>query len=80
MTSIDLYSKFVSFTPYSYKIGLIKTLIHCSYEIRSFWTSFNEEISNVKHLLTRNMYSSYLIDKQIKRSKSYVRSFVKTPI
>ena len=77
MTSIDLYSKFVSFTPYSYKIGLIKTIIHCSYEIRSFWTSFNEEISNVKHLLMRNMNSSYLIDKQIKRFKELCKKFCK---
>ena len=63
MTSIGLYANFVSFTPYSYKIGLIKTLIHHTYEISSSWTSFNEEIYNVKHLLMKNMYCSYLIDK-----------------
>ena len=66
-TSIALYTSFVSFTPYSYKIGLIKTLIHPTYEISSSWTSFNEEISNVKHLLMKNMYPSYVIDKQVKR-------------
>ena len=66
MTSIGLYANFVSFTPYSYKIGLIKTLIHRTYEISSSWTSFNEEIYNVKHLLMKNMYCSYLIDKQVK--------------
>ena len=62
MTSIGLYTNFVSFIPYSYKLGLIKTLIHHTYEISSSWTSFNEEIS-VKHLLMKNMYPSYLIDK-----------------
>ena len=67
-TSKGLYTDFVSFTPYSYKIGLIKTLIHRIYEIGSSWTSFNEEISNVKPLLIKNMYPSYLIDKQIKSS------------
>ena len=67
MTSIGLYTNFVSFTPYSYKIGLIKTLIHRTYEISSSWASFNEEISNVKHLLMKNMYPSYLIDKQVNR-------------
>ena len=66
MTSIGLYTNFVSFIPYSYKLGLIKTLIHHTYEISSSWTSFNEEIS-VKHLLMKNMYPSYLIDKQVKR-------------
>ena len=67
MTSVGLYTNFVSFTPYSYKIGLIKTLIHRTYEISSSWASFNEEISNVNHLLMKNMYPSYLIDKQFKR-------------
>ena len=67
MTSIGLYTSFVIFTPYSYKIGLIKTLIHSTYKISSSWASFNEEISKVKHLLMKNMYPSYLIHKQIKR-------------
>ena len=66
MTSIGLCTNFVSFTPYSYKIGSVKTLIHRSYEISSSWTSFNEEISNVKPYLIKNMYPSYLIDKQVK--------------
>ena len=63
-TSIGLYTSFVGFTPYSYKIGLIKTLIHDTYEISSSWASFNEEMSNVKHLLMKNMYPSDPIDKQ----------------
>ena len=66
MTSIGLYTNFVNFTPYSYKIGLIKTLINCTYKASSSWTSFNEEISNIKHLLMKIMYPSYLIDKQVK--------------
>ena len=66
MTSIGLYINFVSFTPYSYKTGLIKTLIHRTYEISSSWTSLNEETSNVKHLLMKNIYPSYLTDKQAK--------------
>ena len=67
MNLIVLFTNFVSFTSYSYKIRLIKTLIHCTYEISSSWTSFNEEIFNVKHLLMKNMYPSYLIGKQVKR-------------
>ena len=66
MVSTGLYTNFVSFTLYSYKIGLIKTLIDHTYEISSSWTSFNEEISNVKHLLMKNMHLSYLIDTQVK--------------
>ena len=67
MTAIGLYTNFVSFTPYSHKIGLIKILIHRTYEISSSWTSFNKEISNIKHLLMKNIYPSHLINKQVKR-------------
>ena len=42
MTSICLYTNFVSSTPHSYKSGLIKTLMHRIYETSSFWISFNE--------------------------------------
>ena len=38
MISIGLYTNFVSFTPYFYKIGLIKTLTHRTYEKSSSWT------------------------------------------
>ena len=34
-TSIGLYTNFTSFTPFSYKIGLIKTLLHRAFEISS---------------------------------------------
>ena len=40
--------------------------MHRTYEIHSSWTSFNEEISNIKHLFMKNMHPSYLIDKQVK--------------
>ena len=35
---IDKHIKLFSFTPCSYKSGLIKTTIHCIYEINSSWT------------------------------------------
>ena len=51
MASIGLYINFLSFTPYSYKIGLIKTLIPDTYEISSSCTSFN-----VKKFLMLNIF------------------------
>ena len=39
-TSIGLYSNFTSFTPFSYKIGLIKTLLHHGFKISSSWNFF----------------------------------------
>ena len=64
--SIGLYTNFSSFTPSSYKIGLIKTLIHRTYAISSSWNLFHDDIKNTKHLLEKNMYRPFLIDKQIK--------------
>ena len=34
-TSFGLYTNFTGFTPFSYKIGLIKTQLHCPFEISS---------------------------------------------
>ena len=42
-----------------------------------FLDSFNEEISNAKHLFMKNMYLSYWTDKQVKRlfkGKFYIRN------
>ena len=64
--SMGLYTNISSFTPFSYKIGLIKTLIHQTCAISSSWNLFHDEIKNTKHLLEKNMYPPYLIDKQIK--------------
>ena len=66
-TSIGLYTNFTSFTPFSYKIGLIKTLTHRAYEICSSWTLFDQECVKIKSLLLKNMYPSYLVDKEIKK-------------
>ena len=65
-TSIGLYTNFSSFTPYPYKIALIKTLIHQTYAISSSWNLLHDEIKNTKNLLEKNMHPPFLIDKQVK--------------
>ena len=60
-TSFGLYTSFTSFTTFSYKIGLIKTLPHHAFEISSSWNFFEQEKQKMK-----NLYPSYLIDKEIK--------------
>ena len=59
-TSIGLYTNFTSFTPFSYKIGLIKTLLHRAFEISSSWNFFDQEKEKIKNLLMKNLYPSYL--------------------
>ena len=65
-TSIGLYTNFTSFTPFSYKIGLIKTLLHHAFEISSSWNFFDQEKQKIKNLLMKNFYPSYLINREIK--------------
>ena len=65
-TSIGLYTNFTSFNQFSYKIGLIKTLLHHAFEISSSWNFFDQEKRKIKNLLMKNLYPSYLIDKEIK--------------
>ena len=47
-TSIGLYTNFTSFTPFSYKIGLIKTLLHRAFKISSSWKFFDQEKQKIK--------------------------------
>ena len=65
-TSIGLYTNFTSFTPFLYKIGLIKTLLHRAFKISCCWNFFNQEKQKIKNLLMKNLCPSYLIDKEIK--------------
>ena len=65
-TLIGLCANFSSVISFSYKIGLFKTLIHRTYAVSSSRNLFHDEIKKTKHLLSKNMYPHYLIDKQIK--------------
>ena len=59
-------SFFTSFTPFSYKIGLIKTFLYRTFEISSSWTFFDWEKQKIKKFLMKTLHRSYLINKEIK--------------
>ena len=65
-TFTGLLTNFTSFIPTSYKIGLIKTLINRCYEISSSWMLFNTEIEEIKKLLSKDLFPTHLIEKEIK--------------
>ena len=50
-TSIGLFTQFHSFTPMSYKIGLIRCLIHRAFKISSSYIIFHNELEKIKILL-----------------------------
>ena len=64
--SIGLYTNYLSCTPFSYKMGLVKTLLHRAFLISSNWSNFHLELSKTKELLEKNLYPSNFIDQQIK--------------
>ena len=65
-TSVRLFSQLHSFTPMSYKIGLVRCLIHRAFKISSSYTIFDNKLENIKILLQKSMYDKRVIDNQIK--------------
>ena len=65
-TSVGFFTQFHSFTPITYKIGLIRCLIQRAFKISSSYIIFHNELENIKMLLQTNMYPKSVIDNQIK--------------
>ena len=51
-----LLMNFTSFTSYSYKLGLIRTLIDRAYKINSTWLGFHQETTKIRDFLFKNSY------------------------
>ena len=46
---IGLFANYLGFTPFSYKVELVRTLFHRAFMKSSSWFLFNEEIVKIKH-------------------------------
>ena len=66
-TSIGLFTQYNSFTPFSYKIGLVKCLSHRAFKISSYYVIFQNEINKIKNILQKKHYPIFLMDSQMKR-------------
>ena len=56
-TAISLFTNYLGFTAFSYKVGLVRTLLHLTFMISSGWFLFHEEIVKIKHNLgEKNTY------------------------
>ena len=56
----------VSFTPETYKIGLIKSLLFLCFSLCSDFVKFHHEIDKLKSILYKNSYPHGLFDKWFK--------------
>ena len=68
-TFTGLLTCFFSFTSFSYKTGLVKTLVDRTLKIcNTCGQAFNEDIASLTFILKKNLYPSRLIERIIKRS------------
>ena len=65
-TFTGLLTNFLSFTGYSYKVGLIRNLLYRAFHISSDWNIFHVEIEKIYRILLKNSYPRYLIDRVVK--------------
>jgi len=61
-TFTDLLLNFFSFTSFSYKMGLVKTLVDRTYKINNIWKGFHEDINTLIDILKRNCFPSHMIE------------------
>ena len=61
-TFTGLLINYFSFTSYSYKMGLIKTLVDRAYKINNTWLGFHEDINKRTDILKKNLFPAHLID------------------
>ena len=65
-TFTGLLTNFFSFISFSYKVGLIRTLVDRAYKINNSLFSFNNEIKKLTHIFKKHQYPEYLINRVVK--------------
>ena len=60
-----LLTNFFSFTSFSYKVGLIRTLVDRAYKIENSILSFNSDVNKLTHIFKRNQFPEYLISRVV---------------
>ena len=68
-TSISYYQglSIFSFTPFYYKLGLIRTLVDRIYKINNTWEGFNEDIKKLLLILCKNLFPSHIVERVIRQ-------------
>ena len=57
-THSGVFTHFLSFIPFQYKVGLVRTLFDRAYKICSSWKLFDIELENIVRMLSLNGYST----------------------
>ena len=66
-TFTGLLTSYLSFCPFTYKLGLIKTLIDRTFKINNTWMAFHTDLQKLSVILRRNLFPENLINKYISK-------------
>ena len=66
-TFTGLLTNYFIFTSYSYKVGLIRTLIDRAYKINNTWLGLHEDITKLIEILKKNLFPAHLIERVVNR-------------
>ena len=63
---MGLLANFFSFTSFSYKIGLLHTLVDRAYKIHNSLAKFNDDVNKLYYIFKKNQYPEGLINRVVK--------------
>ena len=66
-TFTGLLTNYFSFTSFSYKMGLVKTLVDRVYKINNSWLGFHKDIKELTLILRKNLLPIRMLEKIINR-------------
>ena len=66
-TFTGLLTNYFSFTSYSYKVGLIRTLVDRAYKINNTWPGLHEDITKLMDILKKKLFPTHLIERVVNR-------------
>ena len=66
-TFTGLLTNYFSFTSYSYKVGLIRTLVDRAYKINNTCPGLHEDITKLMDILKKNLFPAHLIERVVNR-------------
>ena len=66
-TYTGLLTNFLSFSPFSYKLGPIRMLVERTFKINNNWTGFHNNIKELSNILEKNQFPSRLVSSIVKQ-------------
>ena len=64
-TFTGLLTNYFSFTSYSYKVELIRTLVDSACKINNTWLGLHQDITKLMEILKKNLFPAHLIERVV---------------